>query len=245
MRRATDRQAFTLLEMLVAITIMGILAASLYGSLRTVFKGRDRAEAALAPMRATTIAMGMMRTDVESAMPPTGILAGAFNGVDVKGDSGRDADSMSFYSCANSPDGVTPAGDIRLVEFALTTAENETDGTLVRRITTNLLSPNVVTPVEEVLCRGVLSFNLRYYDGTTWQDSWDAASHSNTLPLAVEATLEIRPPAGASAAVTASTTTTTMLTGASGYRSTAIFAIMCAQAGTDSTQVIMPESTAP
>lgn len=244
MRRAADRQAFTLIEMLVAITIMGILAASLYASLYTVFKGRDRAEAALGPARAASIALGMMRVDVESAMPPTGILAGPFNGLDAKGDSGRDADSVSFYSCANSPDGVTPGGDIRLVEFAVTTPESGSDGILVRRITTNLLSPEVVTPVEEVICRGVISFNLRYYDGTAWQDSWDAASHANALPSAVEATVEIRPHAGASAGVTASTTTTT-LTGATGYRATAIYTLMCAQAATDVTRVVMPGSATP
>jgi hypothetical protein len=54
---------------------------------------------------------------------------------------------------------------------------------------------------KEIVCRGVSSFNVRYYDGTDWQDSWDAYNTNYTtdssnnvvpqLPAAVEITLEL------------------------------------------------------
>ena len=48
-------------------------------------------------------------------------------------------------------------------------------------------------PAEEVICRGVQSFDLRYFDGVDWQDKWDSAAQGNVLPRAVEVTLELVP----------------------------------------------------
>jgi hypothetical protein len=38
----------------------------------------------------------------------------------------------------------------------------------------------------------VRSFNLRYFDGSTWQDSWDSTQLDNMCPTAVEVTLELQ-----------------------------------------------------
>jgi hypothetical protein len=48
---------------------------------------------------------------------------------------------------------------------------------------------------EEVLCRNVRAFSLRYFDGYTWQESWDSTTLDNALPLAVAMTLELDDPA--------------------------------------------------
>ena len=42
-----------------------------------------------------------------------------------------------------------------------------------------------------MLCRGVRSFSLRYFDGMEWLDTWDSGMEDNVLPLAVEVTLEL------------------------------------------------------
>jgi hypothetical protein len=67
------------------------------------------------------------------------------------------------------------------------------DGTylLLRQVTTNLLAPNQLVANEQVLCRNVVSLNLRYYDGSDWLDEWDSTADSNSLPLAVEVDIEI------------------------------------------------------
>ncbi len=231
MRRGATRQAFTLLEILVAITIMGILAASLYASLRTVFTGRDRALAALGPARAAGLAVSLVKGDVESALPPAGVLAGAFTGVDARNDAGRDADSLLFYSVSGMPDGVTPSADVRMIEIAAVFQGEEEEGVLVRRTTRNLLSPVLLTPEEEVLCRRVLSLNLRYYDGSAWQDLWDAAAQNNTLPRAVEMTLELRPEESRARLGAKGTAE-------GGYRVTTVFALRCVSAQSEGTRVL-------
>ena len=62
---------------------------------------------------------------------------------------------------------------------------------LVRKVTTNLLSPKEVDPEEHVLCRNVMSLNLRYFDGDSWLDEWDSTEDANSLPKAVEVDIEI------------------------------------------------------
>jgi len=67
---------------------------------------------------------------------------------------------------------------------------------LVRKVIPNLLSPQAPNPDVEVICRGVGGFNLRYYDGTQWNDTWDSTQQQNVLPNAVEVTLTLDRPNG-------------------------------------------------
>ncbi len=62
---------------------------------------------------------------------------------------------------------------------------------LVRRLMTNLLAPKEVQAEEYVLCRRVVSMNLRYFDGYSWVDEWDSTADANSLPRAVEVDIEI------------------------------------------------------
>jgi hypothetical protein len=40
----------------------------------------------------------------------------------------------------------------------------------------------------------VRSFSLRYWDGTTWQETWDSTQQNDTLPLAVAVTIQVNDP---------------------------------------------------
>jgi len=187
--RTRHMAAFSLLEMLVALALMSILAGSLYRSFSVGFRCRTHAEAAIAPARAAALALEPLHRDVQSALPPSGILAGAFIGQDAEADvSAAAADTLSFFAMIESAAQDGPV--IRKVEFSLVAGADDVL-TLVRRVTTNLLAPETPETVEDVLCRNVISFNLRYYDGTDWLDSWDSTVRDNALPLAVETTIAI------------------------------------------------------
>jgi len=229
-RRERKVSAFTLLEMVVAMALMSVLAASLYASLYIGFRARESAVAALEPVRTAELALELLGEDLESALPPTGILAGEFVGQDEKNDSGLDADTLRFHSSAHDPEQAERACDIRKIEIAFTSLPDGTERVLVRRITTNLLAPETVEPKEEILCRRVLSFNSRYFDGSDWQENWDSSSQGNVLPLAVEVTLEVERP-------------TRRQTVANGYRLSRVFLLPCSRAAAEEgTQVIRPSS---
>lgn len=222
LRRKYARRGFTLLELLIALAMAAALCLPLYQTLRTAYKAKSSAEAAMIPSRTSELAMEFLRMDIESAMPPaphspgyatdstsTAVvapaastssttpvsLAGAFIGLDSQDDRGHNGDDLTFYTTSDGPEHVAGDGEIKLVELTVLVPPGSNDHVLVRRVTRNLLSPQPVTPDDEVICRHVASFNLRYYDGTEWQDSWDSTQQTNELPVAVEVTLELDPPA--------------------------------------------------
>jgi general secretion pathway protein J len=184
-------RAFTLLELLVATAMMAVLAGSLYATLHVAFRARRSAFAAVEDVRKADLAVELLRSDLESSVVPRGILAGAFVGEDSTDGAGRPSDVLMLHCTADAGQETEGFGDIRMVEFACEPAEDGEGMILLRLVTLNLLTTNVLEPEEEVLCRGLRSFNLRYFDGEEWLDNWDAAVEDNVLPLAMEVTLEL------------------------------------------------------
>lgn len=187
-------KAFTLLELLVAMTLMVAAAACLYTALYTGFRARRSALLAVEPTSLAINAIELLKQDIYGVLPPTGVLAGAFVGTDSIGIEGVDADSLEFYTTHIYADEDYPAGGLGKIELVLEedTDYDQADYRLVRRVTTNLLPPRGIDPEEQVLCRNVMSLNLRYFDGEGWLDEWDSTADANSLPLAVEIEIQIR-----------------------------------------------------
>tara|TARA_B100001013_G_C24591237_1_gene434891 strand:+ start:529 stop:1224 length:696 start_codon:yes stop_codon:yes gene_type:complete len=186
--------AFTLLELLVALSLTAVLAGSLYASLFIGFKAYERATESLEPARAVEFAFELLREDLLSTMPPVGILAGEFSGTDESLIENQARDQLLFHSSANEPGDDEIASDLRKVEFLVEEDSESRQTLLVRRLTSNLLASTIPEPVTETLCRQVVSFNLRYFDGSAWHDSWDSTTNDNALPAAVEVQLSILRP---------------------------------------------------
>lgn len=178
-------RAFTLLELMLAIAITAILAATVYASLMVATRTRDRAAEAVGKGRAITLALDLVRRDLQSIPPPTGTMAGAFLGADD-----HELDEVTFTT-ANA---YLPPDDrlADLINVRIALAEDPDDDRslmLVREITTNLLAPSATEPQVQVLVRGVTGLDLQYSDGADWIDDWDSTQYDNTLPLAVKVTL--------------------------------------------------------
>lgn len=194
---SNGRRAFTLIELLLSATLIAIISFALFASLRGAFAARKSCETAIAATRDSEAVMETLRTDLMAALPPTGTYANTFVGADAQDDRGADADDLYFCSTAVAP--AHPEGgngDIKQFEITLYQPAGSNDHVLVRRAY-NILPPPTTSAQpydEEVLCRHVAGFNLRYFDGTDWQDSWNAPTDIQTLPLAVEVTLTIQSP---------------------------------------------------
>ena len=200
--RRGRRRGFTLLELLVAPTLAVMLAAAMFAALRFVLRAKDGATAAVEPSRTADVAMEIIRADLESALPPTdqqaGQLAGPFVGTGGA-DGGGDPTDLTFFCTAEAPAHPFGTGEIKKVEYLLSTPAGATEPVLLRRVSGNLLPPQGVetTPDEEVVCRGVTLFAASYYDGTQWQTTWDSLNvqeQQNLLPLAVQVTIELNRP---------------------------------------------------
>lgn len=184
--RRSHRGGFTLLELILAMAITVVVAAALAAALYIAYKARANAMTAVDTPRATEMAGDIISRELSVSQPPTGQLAGPFEGA---------TDTVDFF--ISGPEPKDPIqGDIRHIEYAVEAdpQAGTNDTVLVRRVWTNLLAQVTPDPVEEVLAHDVTDWQLSYYDGTQWQDTWDSTQHTpNSLPLAVEVTLELKP----------------------------------------------------
>jgi prepilin-type N-terminal cleavage/methylation domain-containing protein len=198
-------RGFTLLELLVAMSLMVVVASCLYSSLYTGFRAYRSARAAVDPTSTALNVIELIKRDIRGVLPPGSHLAGAFIGTDSGGIKGVDTDSLEFYTTHVYVDDTqltgsvaeTPVvGGIGKVNLLLEEDTETRDDTylLLREVTTDLLAAREVEPQEQILCRGVVSLNLRYYDGAEWLDEWDSTTDANSLPLAVEIDLEVAHP---------------------------------------------------
>jgi len=180
-----------MLELLLAVTIMAMLALSLYTSMRVGLRARRTATEAVQPVRASTVAMDMICRDLESVMPPTGTLAGPFLGMRQLGSAGN-ADYLEF--CCLGSEGDEPRHPLYegIRHVVLTLRSDVTPPVLVREVTRNLLARAQTEPEEEILCRNVRSLTFQYFDGTTWLEEWDSTALGDVLPFAVQIVLEMQ-----------------------------------------------------
>jgi prepilin-type N-terminal cleavage/methylation domain-containing protein len=192
-RDPQSSRAFTLLELLVAMVLMVVVASCLYTALYTGFRAYRSAQSAIEPTLQAINAIDLLKEDIDGVLPPGSALAGAFIGTDSAGTRGADADSIEFYTTHIYADNEQLVGGLGKIELLLETDPNAKDGSylLVRRLTTNLLAPKEVQGEEQVLCRRVVSMNLRYFDGSGWVNEWDSTADANSLPLAVEVDIEV------------------------------------------------------
>jgi type II secretory pathway component PulJ len=211
-----------LLELLVAMVIVAVLSMSLYASLRIAFRAQASSDLIVETPRTAAMTLDMIGRDLQASVP-MGLLATQFEGLDQTDGRGRPGDDVQFFSVADSPLHATANGDIKSIELTTMVVPGG-DTVLVRKVIRNLLSQQTnLNPDVEVLCRGVGGFNLRYYDGAEWLDSWDSTQEDNTLPAAVEVTLTLDRPAGVDAR-----------DGTKSFRYLRIFPISCSTAAQDS-----------
>jgi len=182
---------FTLLELLVALALMNVIALTLYSSMYTGFKTKKSSQAALKPFQSVIPVFAYMRKDFTSAMQPDGILADEFLGEDQSGQGSLDSDTVTLYVCSYQPCVGEVASNIVKIEYVLE-EDTELEQTVLKRLVTkNILSPREVTPQEEILCRGILGLDVKYYDGSSWIDKWDSSAQEDQLPWAVQVALTL------------------------------------------------------
>lgn len=191
--RTRQSAGFTLLELLVAMSLMVVVAGSLYTSLHTGFTARRSAMAAVEPTSQAINAIELLKQDVVGVIPIDGALAESFIGTSGRSSKGEDADSVAFFTTQVYADDGELVGGVGKIELELQqdTDEGRENFRLVRKVTRNLLSPKGVDPEEQVLCRNVTSLNLRYFDGDSWLDTWDSTADANSLPLAMEMEIQV------------------------------------------------------
>jgi type II secretion system protein J len=193
LRRRSKPRAFSLLELILVLGMVAVISLSLYNAMNVANKAKRSTNDSVEPARTASIAADLIRGDLENILPIKAppALAYEFIGQHQAGGANGDADTVEFFTLGkdeNAKDQALAEG-IRRVVLLLRTDTNPP--TLVRQVTRDLISQEQQQPEEQILCSGVRSFSLRYYDGTDWQETWDSTTLGDALPLAVAFTVDI------------------------------------------------------
>ena len=195
-------QAFTLIEMILAIGVSAIVLVSVSGALFTSLRLRDDTSDMVDAATPVDSVATFLRRDLQGCVTPTNgsvkILSGGFRAGDGTLSSGNNQPvSVEMYTTTGALSDAEPWADIQCVTYelktpALTTA---TGKDLYRSVTRNLLpSGSTANVSDQLMLSGVDSLKFSCYDGAIWQPTWDTTSATavNTnLPLAVKVEIQM------------------------------------------------------
>ncbi|HAV61100.1 MAG TPA: hypothetical protein DCY13_01885 [Verrucomicrobiales bacterium] len=189
------RDAFTLIEVLLAIAVSAVVLAVINGVYFGALQLRNRTTATFAEALPLEHAVALIKRDLECLMPPGGTLVGDLqsNPSATAGDAmpllaNAERVSPDFHTSSGRVDDFSSFADVQRVAYYLAEPEvypGNAGRDLYRVITRNLLPATVEETQPQYLMGGVEQMTWQYLDGSYWVDAWDTTISSN-LPAAIK-----------------------------------------------------------
>jgi general secretion pathway protein J len=190
---------FTLIEMLLAVSIFSIVLVAIHGVFFTAMRLRNNAVDALESTLPAEQALNVIQRDIANICTTTNYTNGSFMGPLQSSPTNMLPNQISpdFYTTGGELDGMVPWGNIEKIDYLLATPTNGYRGPgqdLIRAVTHNLLPLNQPPQPDEehAILSGVRSVMFQYYDGTTWEPTWDTTQQTN-LPYAIKVQIQMAP----------------------------------------------------
>ncbi len=195
-RRAPRRAAngFTLIELMLAVMILGIVMAMLAGSFNAVSHGKVQAEDRLDVDHQGRAILWTLsdefRDAVQTPIVPSRVLLLGQGHMS----NGKPLDNVTIstldLSHSMSLDGF---GAEQIVSYTSAPNPARPQWSLLMRNQQSALSSGQGAANPAVLANNLISLHVRYFDGSMWHESWDSASlpPGRQLPLAVAIDLVI------------------------------------------------------
>ena len=184
------QRGFTLVEMLVALTIFALMSVLAYRGLTAVLETREHLTEDNRRWRDIALTLAQLEQDLnmvvdrpvrDSGDLPQPALLGDPNAI------GANAAQLSLSRMGMAWQTGVPA-DVQRHGYRLAS------GTLEQLVWPVLDQAPHSVPEVHALLDGVRRFELRYLDGTgNWQPRWPLPGVAATLPAAVEVVLELEP----------------------------------------------------
>jgi type II secretion system protein J len=194
-QRTLRVRAFTLIEMIMALAACVVVLAAIYGVFSRAVHLRDDAIERTREMRVRSRALAVLRNDLQNARVSNGTLAATFLGSE-ESQSGFPGYLRFMTTTARGPATAALVADLQQVEYYLI-ADPENSGRkagiLVRTVERNLLAQTREEPPEEALLGGIAAIELSFFDGQSWNPTWEVTEDDKTLPQAIRVTLEFVP----------------------------------------------------
>ncbi len=172
-RKTSARQrsgGFTLVEILLAVAVLGIIVVMVYGSLWTVTRTVGDARERMELYQTARGLLWRMSSELSNAF-----VSEEMDFVALKSDKPNSTDTCRLSFSSTSGGFGQDGKDIGRIEYYLS------EGILYKAV------DGKTFPVVE----DVDSFSLLYFDGGQWQESWDSKP-GGKLPETVEMNLELK-----------------------------------------------------
>ena len=189
-RERLRRDAFTLIEIMLAMAVSAIVLAGIGGVFYSALRLRERTAASIDEAMPLQQALSVLRRDLKGALPPggTGALAGDFR-IEAVGSGVSENYRLHFYTSSAQINDATPFGDIQEIIYELRDTDDKSRSPqgrdLYRSINRNPLSSSTIQPDDQWLVGNVQSLGFSAYDGLDWRDSWDTSNGDTNLPTAI------------------------------------------------------------
>ena len=195
-RRCILRSAggFTLIELMLAVMILGIVMTMIAGSFNAVSHGKVQAEDRLEVDHQGRALLWTLSNEFRDAVQTTVVPSRVMLLGQGHMDNGKPLDNVTLSTLdlghSMSLDGF---GAEQVVSYTTAPNPNRPEWSLLMRNEQSALIGAIAGNNPAVLANNLLSLHVRYFDGSNWQETWDSASlpPGRQLPLAVSIDLVI------------------------------------------------------
>jgi len=192
-------RGFTLIEMMLAISVLALILVMLASSFSTVAHSKVHAEGRLMVDREGRALLWQLTRELRNVVqtPYTASNVALFGNGHMSSGVPVDTITMSTFSGGHRKalTGMTPE---TIVNYTLTSNPDQQGWYVLQRSQQSGLLTGQVTPQTTTLAGNILSMHFRYYDGQRWGESWDSSSlpQGRQLPVAVAIQIKMAAPGG-------------------------------------------------
>ncbi len=180
-------KGFTLLELLVAMAIFGLVGALGFGGLNAVITQQQIATQRIEELSQLQRGIRILTGDLSQPHPRfvREVLGQTYEGPLIA-DGLRDYELAITRAGWRNPAGM-PRGELQRVQYRLE------EGELIREYWAVVDRVLGTEPRSEVLLEGVIELEFGFLDGSgEWQQRWPAANQSGAIPAALPRAIRIR-----------------------------------------------------
>jgi len=176
---------FTLLELLIALALLGILAGGLYGTYFSLIKGRESANEGMEARRELRTTLDLLRREISSALYNSRNTKHHFS-VEDKDIFGKPASLLAFTAIASPQPGGQAVSD--QVDLKYEIMERDKKIILTRRAKDIY---HLAEPARYPQMESIEGFLVECLNGNKWVKSWDAVTNLG-LPKLVRITVTVK-----------------------------------------------------
>jgi len=180
-----SRAGFTLLEVLVALALLGILAGALYGTYFSLLKGRESANEGMEARRELRTTLDLLRREINSALYNRNNKKLHFS-VEDKDIFGKPASVLAFTAIAPPQPGGQAVSDQVDLKYEILEREKKM---ILSRQTKDIY--HSLDSARYPQMESIEGFLVECQNGDKWVKSWDTAINFG-LPKSVRITVSVK-----------------------------------------------------